>query len=74
MPGMSGLELAERIGGRVPVLFMSGYTGESTPRLPDGQSLMIEKPFGPEDLLGDLGFDVRSLERRSGTFLVRATR
>ena len=51
MPGMSGFELAERIGDRVPVLFMSGFAGDTVAQLPDGAPPMLEKPFGADDLL-----------------------
>ncbi|MDQ3934781.1 MAG: PAS domain S-box protein [Actinomycetota bacterium] len=52
MPGMSGPELVERIGDGCPVLFMSGYAGDQPLHLPEAASLLIEKPFGPDDLLG----------------------
>jgi PAS domain S-box-containing protein len=48
MPGMSGSELAQRIGaGRdgPPVLFMSGYPGDTTLRP------LLEKPFERDELL-----------------------
>ena len=51
MPGMSGFELAERIGDRGPVRFMSGFAGDTVAQLPDGAPPMLEKPFGADDLL-----------------------
>ena len=54
MPGMSGPELAERIGAAAhgpPVVFMSGYVGDDVLRLPEGDSVLIEKPFTAEDLI-----------------------
>ena len=45
MPGISGVELAERIGpGGPPVVYMSGYADE---RLPE----VVEKPFSANELL-----------------------
>jgi PAS domain S-box-containing protein len=45
MPGMSGLELAERIGGDgPPVVYMSGYADEHLPGV-------IEKPFSADELV-----------------------
>jgi two-component system cell cycle sensor histidine kinase/response regulator CckA len=55
MPGMSGFELAERLRARrpgLPVVYMSGYTGEAIAPggvLPADVDL-IEKPFTPETL------------------------
>jgi PAS domain S-box-containing protein len=56
MPGMSGRELAARIGadaGGVPVLFMSGYTDDAllTRSLPEGSGALIHKPFSAGALL-----------------------
>jgi two-component system cell cycle sensor histidine kinase/response regulator CckA len=47
MPGMSGLELAERIGDGPPVVYMSGYADEHLPG-------MLEKPFSADELVGAL--------------------
>ncbi|HEU5171002.1 MAG TPA: PAS domain S-box protein [Gemmatimonadales bacterium] len=55
MPAMGGRELAERvaaIGGAVPVLYMSGYTGDDVIRrglLAPGAPFE-QKPFSPEGL------------------------
>jgi PAS domain S-box-containing protein len=55
MPGMSGPELARKLlesHPDVPVLFISGYTGDdklAEGRLPAGADL-LPKPFGPEEL------------------------
>jgi signal transduction histidine kinase/CheY-like chemotaxis protein len=55
MPGLSGRELADRLkqrGRRVKVLFMSGYTGDTT--VQNGvlrqEAEFIQKPFGPDQL------------------------
>jgi CheY-like chemotaxis protein len=57
MPGMSGVELAERMRagrpGHLPVLYMSGYTASQLP--PDGtdgvRTHFIAKPFDAKTLL-----------------------
>jgi PAS domain S-box-containing protein len=49
MPGMSGKQLAEALGGGWRVLFMSGYTDQQI--LPDERGLLVEKPFGSALLL-----------------------
>jgi CheY-like chemotaxis protein len=51
MPGMSGPELAERVGDAIPVLFMSGDPGGAAADLPPGSPPLLEKPFGPDELL-----------------------
>ena len=51
MPGMSGRELAQRLGPLRPqlkLLYMSGYTGDRGV-LEDGLPFLA-KPFSPEDL------------------------
>jgi len=55
MPRMSGRELGQEISRRfpgVPVLFMSGYTGEDVRRrgLLEGSAPFVQKPFTPEGL------------------------
>jgi two-component system cell cycle sensor histidine kinase/response regulator CckA len=55
MPGMSGLELADRLPG-LRVLFISGYSAEATERrggLPPG-SAFLEKPFDHGALLAEI--------------------
>jgi CheY-like chemotaxis protein len=58
MPGMNGRELAERFRssrrGDLPVLYMSGYTGNAMVHdgLPEPSSIRrLEKPFSYDDLL-----------------------
>jgi PAS domain S-box-containing protein len=56
MPGLNGRELSERLATAqpgVPVLFMSGYTGEDVlarSLLPD-EAPFIQKPFAAEELV-----------------------
>ena len=55
MPRMSGRELGQEIGRRfpgLPVLFMSGYTGEDVRSrgLLEGSAPFVQKPFTPEGL------------------------
>ena len=56
MPGLNGRELSERLARSqpgLPVLFMSGYTGEDVQArslLPD-EAAFIQKPFAPEELV-----------------------
>ncbi len=55
MPGMSGAELARWLRERradLPVLFISGYTGDviDDHGLRDAGDRMLTKPFGPDDL------------------------
>ncbi len=56
MPGLNGRELSERLASAqpgLPVLFMSGYTGDDVHArslLPE-QAAFIQKPFGPEELV-----------------------
>jgi hypothetical protein len=55
MPGMSGLELARRLGETrpdVPVIFVSGYT-DRPDELPDG-ALFLGKPFTSTGLLQEV--------------------
>jgi PAS domain S-box-containing protein len=55
MPDMGGKELAERIrrdSPMMPVLFVSGYTaGVIRPDAPDEEVFLLQKPFGPSDLV-----------------------
>ncbi|HEY7267734.1 MAG TPA: ATP-binding protein [Solirubrobacterales bacterium] len=69
MPGMRGVELAQRarqLRPELPVLMMSGYTSPMAPedRRALAEAPLLEKPFSRRDLLGE----VRSLldERRVG--------
>ena len=55
MPGMSGRELGQRLfllDPQLPVLYMSGYTGEDVVRrgLLDAEAPFLQKPFSTEDL------------------------
>ncbi len=55
MPGMSGVELSERVSSirpGLPILFMSGYTDDPSIHLgvPDGLPF-ITKPFQPHEFL-----------------------
>jgi two-component system cell cycle sensor histidine kinase/response regulator CckA len=56
MPGLNGRELSERLATAhpgLPVLFMSGYTGDDVlarSLLPD-EAAFIQKPFAPEELV-----------------------
>ena len=56
MPGLNGRELSERLARtqpELPVLFMSGYTGDDVlarSLLPD-EAAFIQKPFAPEELV-----------------------
>jgi CheY-like chemotaxis protein len=48
MPQMSGPELAEaarQMRPELPVLFMSGYTGDARARLVDASAPLLQKPF-----------------------------
>jgi two-component system, cell cycle sensor histidine kinase and response regulator CckA len=59
MPGLTGPQLAEQLAarhGRLPTLFLSGYTADvirDRGRLPSG-SAFLEKPFDPSTLLASL--------------------
>jgi two-component system, cell cycle sensor histidine kinase and response regulator CckA len=55
MPGMSGAELAKRIGKRIPgikVIFMSGYIDDSVVRqgISENEAAFLQKPFTPLSL------------------------
>jgi signal transduction histidine kinase len=52
MPHMSGSELAERLGGRTPVLFMTGYTADLAEhhRVHGAGTSIIQKPFTAVEL------------------------
>ena len=52
MPGMSGLELADRLAP-LRALFISGYSSEAAGGLPRG-SAFLEKPFDHGALLADV--------------------
>ncbi|MDX6437701.1 MAG: hypothetical protein QOF45_284 [Gaiellaceae bacterium] len=49
MPGMSGHELAAKLG-HLPVLYMSGHPRESSPNVRDEKAHFIQKPFGMTEL------------------------
>jgi hypothetical protein len=63
MPGMSGKQLAEALGGRMRVLYMSGYTDQQI--LPDERGLLVEKPFGSALLLRKVRQVLNGVEARS---------
>ena len=52
MPGMSGLQLADRLAP-LRVLFISGYSAEAAGGLPAG-SAFLEKPFDHGALLAEV--------------------
>jgi signal transduction histidine kinase/CheY-like chemotaxis protein len=57
MPGLSGLDVLERIrahGGRLPVVLMTGYEPPSGPDAPEPDAV-LRKPFSSRDLLDRLG-------------------
>jgi PAS domain S-box-containing protein len=65
MPGMHGRELVGRLRLRrpdLPVVLLSGYTGDEVSREVRGQPLMafLQKPFAPQDLVAALE-DLRSV-------------
>jgi FixJ family two-component response regulator len=56
MPGMSGLELAERLKPQRPkmkVLYVSGYTADAVARrgMSDPKTAFLQKPFAPGALV-----------------------
>ena len=54
MPGMTGWELASRLRTRQPdlrVVFMSGFTGDSTAVEPVREHELLRKPFSPATLV-----------------------
>ncbi|HTL05266.1 MAG TPA: PAS domain S-box protein, partial [Gemmatimonadales bacterium] len=67
MPGIGGVELVERlraVQGELPVLLLSGYTGDevSATLAGNGRQAFLQKPFSPDALaaaLDDLLADVR---------------
>jgi len=52
MPHMSGSELVRRLGGRAPVLFMTGYTAELAEQhhVPASGTSVLQKPFTAVEL------------------------
>jgi CheY-like chemotaxis protein len=53
MPGMGGRELADRLradDGKLPVIYISGYSEDSLRDTDDG-AILLQKPFRPQDLL-----------------------
>ena len=59
MPGLNGRELSEKISRKRPgmkILFMSGYTDDILVNhsLPDGEVVLLKKPFSPSFLLENL--------------------
>ena len=56
LPGMNGIELAERFDGAVPVIFMSASEDAEARigALPGGPRTLLAKPFTGEELLETL--------------------
>lgn len=59
LPDLNGRELAQRLTSLRPgtkILFMSGYSANDGPSPLDGGEpiALIEKPFGPEDLVAKI--------------------
>ena len=57
MPGLSGPQLAQRLRRRwpgLPVVYVSGYTGDQWPDLLDDASRFVSKPFAPGDLIQEI--------------------
>ncbi|HET7676435.1 MAG TPA: PAS domain S-box protein [Candidatus Limnocylindrales bacterium] len=68
MPGMSGLELADRLGPdhpRLKVLYMTGYPGDEGDGLVAGRPV-LSKPFTPEALLAAVRTAAGAGPRRLG--------
>jgi FixJ family two-component response regulator len=68
MPGISGLDLAERVREICPevaVLFMSGYSQDmlGPKRILDEGVALIQKPFTEQALLGKVGAIVAARNR-----------
>jgi len=68
MPGMSGSEFARKLRGLrpgVPVLYMSGYSGDAAPEPQDlaVRSAFLAKPFTPQELTRSIR---RLLDERYG--------
>jgi two-component system cell cycle sensor histidine kinase/response regulator CckA len=60
MPGLDGVAAASALRSRwpgLPVVISSGYTGKEgiEPLLPTGPTLLLEKPYQPDDLLRAIG-------------------
>ena len=51
LPQLSGLEVARRLGGRTPVLFLTGLSPDDEAIDGSGVRGSIEKPFSPATLL-----------------------
>lgn len=49
MPRMGGVELLQRLDGRLPALVISGYAPEAV--LPSAGTSVLAKPFSSSDLL-----------------------
>ncbi len=62
LPGISGLELARRLDGVVPVVLMSGFLGEELPGVREAgrQATILSKPARPDEILGALARAVRA--------------
>jgi len=56
LPGMSGLELQERLNSSLPIIFMSAQADEATQQraLKAGAVSFLRKPFSIESLLATL--------------------
>jgi CheY-like chemotaxis protein len=71
MPGISGLELARRLKIRwpqLPIIFMSGYSVDDLRRqsAADFDGILIQKPFTPEALVGQVVGALQSRQPAGG--------
>jgi signal transduction histidine kinase/ActR/RegA family two-component response regulator len=72
MPGMSGVELAERVEARwmdLPVALMSGYAEQTVTARPDGRGNrpILQKPFSPERLADYIATAAGRITKRTAT-------
>ena len=68
MPGMSGPQMVDRLGGGLPVVFMSGYAGDHLAaelRIGPGR-LFVPKPFTAAELLAAVASALEATRHRAG--------